>query len=112
MSKLHKNKNTIPELLPVVLAKKKVKIASKLTISPLNQELKPLQPVTPVKMLSLDPSARKHSTVDMNPSKRPRKSKVSPETREDPERVSFINKEKAKKLILLQQTINKIPKQR
>jgi hypothetical protein len=82
----------------------KAKLANKLIISPLDQELKNLGPLSPSKnpILKTPVFTTKYSHREMVlPPK-----KVSPSTRIDPEKPRILSKEKALKLVLLQKTIN------
>lgn len=88
---------------PPRVANNKVTLTNKLQVSPLNQELKPLGPLSPSKQPHFkQPVFTKysHREVVLPPRKK------SPSTIEDPGKPSFINKAKAKKLRLLQKTIN------
>ena len=81
----------------------KVQLANKLQVSPLNQELKLLGPLSPSKnpMNFKEPVFTKYSHREVILPPR----KVSPSTLDDPDKPRLMNKNKAKKLMLLCDTI-------
>jgi len=106
----------VPALKPIKLLKKaekppikppttKLKLSNKLSVSPLNQELRGLGPVSPSRQVFMkEPVFTKYSHREIVlPAKR-----VSPSTREDPDKPSLLNKQKAQKLVLLQKAINQL----
>jgi len=83
----------------------RIKLANKLSVSPLEQELKGLGPLTPTKKIYLkEPTFTKYSHRELVlPPKR-----VSPSTQVDPDKPSLLNKQKANKLMLLSKAINEL----
>ena len=92
------------------IPQKKIKLSNKLKISPLNQELKKLEPLSiPVttnnKQLHRRPTLVKYSHREVL-AEPPRS--ISPSTIVDPNKPRLITKAKAQKLVLLQRTINQL----
>ena len=85
----------------------KAKLKNKLQVSPLDQELKLLGPVSSNAQPHFkEPVFTKYSHREIVLPTR----KISPSTQEDPDKPSLIDKGKAKKLLLLQKTIKSIEK--
>ena len=85
----HKSQNPPPP--PAPSTKKKIKLSNKLKVSPLNQELRSLEPITPKRIPNFmkEPALTKYSHREVII---PKSSKVSPSTHIDMDKPRLMNK--------------------